>query len=464
MNKHGIYKRRSQERDKKLVEDFKRNKSRLQNQAEAQIENNFIRPLFKFLNWNTTNQGLAVADYEFIVNRTGRGGKRPDYTLQLDGQHLLVMDAKQVKYDMHDPRWLNQVYAYGYSTQNLAPVRRIDFAVLSDFEEFVVLDCTLHVNDPKALRNLLVLNWTCDDFVNQFDRLWELFERENMRRTARTRHSDTPRGLWALALSPRKVKANRIPPDKAFLADMDNDQNGWRVRLAKDMKKLNPAADGKLITAAVQLLIDRLIFVKALSDREIEDDYLAQLAETVEKDGLDDSDIGWFAACRKIFEKLDRFYNGSIFKSRPELEAVTVANKTVRDIIRSLQPENSPYNFAVLPVEILGTIYERFLGRVVRTTEQRVKIEEKPEVRKAGGVYYTPQYIVEYIVKNTVGKLLESCKTPADVAKLKILDPACGSGSFLVGAYAALIDWHISYFDSKKKLSVADRADAYYDS
>ena len=143
---------------------------------------------------------------------------------------------------------------------------------------------------------------------------------------------------------------------------------------------------------------------------------------------------------------------------------MTVSNKTVRDIIRSLQPENSPYNFAVLPVEILGTIYERFLGRVVRTTEQRVKIEEKPEVRKAGGVYYTPQYIVEYIVKNTVGKLLEACKTPADVANLKILDPACGSGSFLVGAYAALIDWHIKYYDSKKKLSAADRADAYYDS
>ena len=448
----------------KLVEDFKRNQSRLRHEAEAQIENNFIRPLFKYLNWNTTNAGLAVADYEFVVNRTGRGGKRPDYTLQLDGQHLLVMDAKQVKYDMHDPRWLNQVYAYGYSTQNLAPVRRIDFAVLTDFEEFVVLDCTLHVNDPKALRNLLVLNWTCDDYINQFDRFWDLFERENMRRTARTRQSDAPRGLWELALSPRKVKANRLPPDKAFLADMDNDQNGWRVRLAKDMKKLNPMADGTLITAAVQLLIDRLIFVKALSDREIEDDYLEQLAETVEKDGLEQSDSGWFNACRNIFEKLDRFYNGSIFKSRPELEAVAVTNKTVRDIIRSLQPENSPYNFAVLPVEILGTIYERFLGRVVRTTEQRVKIEEKPEVRKAGGVYYTPQYIVEYIVKNTVGKLLEACKTPADAAKLKILDPACGSGSFLVGAYAFLIDWHIKYFDSKKKLSAADRADAYYDS
>ncbi len=244
---------------------------------------------------------------------------------------------------------------------------------------------------------------------------------------------------------------------------MDGDQAGWRVRLAKDMKKHNPQADGALITAAVQLLIDRLIFVKALSDREIEEDYLERLALAVEKDGLDESDTGWFNACRETFNRLNKFYNGSVFEQRPELENVTVSNKVVRDIIRSLQPENSPYNFAVMPVEILGTIYERFLGRVVRTTEQRVKIEEKPEVRKAGGVYYTPQYIVDYIVKNTVGNLLEKCKTPQEAAKIKILDPACGSGSFLVGAYAALIRWHTSYYDSKKRISENDRKDAYYD-
>ena len=162
----------------------------------------------------------------------------------------------------------------------------------------------------------------------------------------------------------------------------------------------------------MQLLIDRLIFVKALSDNEIEDDYLTQLAERVERAGLAADDAGWFNACRDIFAKLNQFYNGSIFESRPELEAVTVSNKVVRDVIRDLQPEYSPYNFAVLPVEILGTIYERFLGRVVRATDQRVKIEDKPEVRKAGGVYYTPQYIVDYIVEHTVGKVLADCKTP----------------------------------------------------
>jgi hypothetical protein len=143
---------------------------------------------------------------------------------------------------------------------------------------------------------------------------------------------------------------------------------------------------------------------------------------------------------------------------------VTVSNKIVREVIRDLQPENSPYNFAVLPVEILGTIYERFLGRVVCATDQRVKVEDKPEVRKAGGVYYTPQYIVDYIVENMVGKLLSACKTPADAAKFRILDPACGSGSFLLGAYAAIIRWHKTYYGDKEQLTQCDREAAYYDS
>jgi hypothetical protein len=46
------------------------------------------------------------------------------------------------------------------------------------------------------------------------------------------------------------------------------------------------------------------------------------------------------------------------------------------------------------------------LGKVIRLTPgHQAKVEEKPEVRKAGGVYYTPTYIVGYIVKNTVGGL-----------------------------------------------------------
>jgi len=455
---------KSQARKKitELVADFCAHESNLLGVAEAQIEQNYIRKLFHYLNWNVDNAGLQPSQWEFILQKTDPWGKRPDYDLQLDGQYLLIMDAKQVRQNLHDPRWMHQVYTYGYSTQSQPAPRKIDFAILTDFQEFILLDCTLYAATPQAVNNFRILDWTCDDYVSQFDTLWELFERENMRAAAHTRNTDKPQGLWALYLSPKKVKANRIPPDEAFLYQMDNEKDGWRVRLAKDMKKLNSDADGNLITAAVQLLIDRLIFVKALSDREIEQDYLTQLAEQVEKAGLSIDDVGWFNACRDIFAKLNQFYNGSIFEPRPEMEAVTVSNKVVRDIIGALQPENSPYNFAVMPVEIIGTIYERFLGRVVRATDHRVKIEDKPEVRKAGGVYYTPQYIVDYIVQNTVGKLLEQCRKPENVAQIKILDPACGSGSFLLGAYQALIDWHKQYYMQKPHWTKQDREAAYY--
>jgi len=74
----------------KLVEDFQANETRLKSEAEAQIENNYIRPLFRCLNWNTENAGLAVADYEFVLQRTHRPGLRPDYIRQESGGRLLL--------------------------------------------------------------------------------------------------------------------------------------------------------------------------------------------------------------------------------------------------------------------------------------------------------------------------------------------------------------------------------------
>jgi hypothetical protein len=109
-------------------------------------------------------------------------------------------------------------------------------------------------------------------------------------------------------------------------------------------------------------------------------------------------------------------------------------------------------------------VYEQFLGKVIRLTEgHQAKVEYKPEVKKAGGVFYTPQYIVEYIVKHTVGELVKD-KTPREVSKLRILDPACGSGSFLIGAYQYLLDWHRDWYIAhlvpvfKEKNSVTDPA------
>mgnify|MGYP001792822537 CR=1 FL=1 len=125
---------------------------------------------------------------------------------------------------------------------------------------------------------------------------------------------------------------------------------------------------------------------------------------------------------------------------------LTIDDKLLKQLLKGLYYPDSPYEFSVLPADILGQVYEQFLGKVIRLTAgHRAVIEDKPEVKKAGGVYYTPTYIVEYIVKNTVGKLLEG-STPTKVARLRILDPACGSGSFLIGAYDYLMDWHRDWY------------------
>ena len=88
------------------------------------------------------------------------------------------------------------------------------------------------------------------------------------------------------------------------------------------------------------------------------------------------------------------------------------------------------------------------------TAGHQAKVEEKPEVRKAGGVYYTPAYIVDYIVEQTVGRQIEG-QSPAQLAggkdkpPFRVLDMACGSGSFLLGAYRCLLDhclkWYVEH-------------------
>lgn len=110
----------------------------------------------------------------------------------------------------------------------------------------------------------------------------------------------------------------------------------------------------------------------------------------------------------------------------------------------------SPYEFSVISVEIIGNAYEQFLGKTITIgNNSKAKIELKPEVRKAGGVYYTPEYIVDYIVENTVGEKIKG-KTPKEIANIKIVDPACGSGSFLLGAYKYLLNYHIEYYNKIK--------------
>ncbi len=147
--------------------------------------------------------------------------------------------------------------------------------------------------------------------------------------------------------------------------------------------------------------------------------------------------------------KLNGIYNGIVFKAHDILDrpGFKVDEEAFADICKKLSHVNTAYDFNAIPIHILGSIYERFLGKVIVTTDKRAGVEEKPEVRKAGGVHYTPQYIARYLVENTVGKLIAG-RTPAQIAAMAFADISCGSGSILLAAYDLLLVYHRDWFNA----------------
>lgn len=245
-----------------------------------------------------------------------------------------------------------------------------------------------------------------------------------------------------------KRKRGTAEVDDAFLEEIEE----WRASLAKNIAFRNPSLSVHELNTAVQRTIDRIVFLRIAEDRGIE--AYGQLQKVGAGKAL-------YPALANLFRRADERYNSGLFHfrtgdgSEETLDEFTldllIDDKVLKPILGGLYYPDSPYEFSVLPADILGQVYERFLGKVIRLSGRSAIIEDKPDVKKAGGVYYTPAYISKYIVENTLGPLLKD-QTPLQVSGLdkrrknpqpiRIVDPACGSGSFLIEAYQYLMDWY----------------------
>jgi len=393
---------------------------------ETLTRRDFIDPFFKALGWDIDNeQGYAEAYREVIHEdkvRIGSSTKAPDYSFRLPGgKRLFFVEAKKPSVLLKDevvPAY--QLRRYGWSA-------KLPISIITDFEEFAVYDCTIKPfpNDKASVSRVKYL--TFNEYLKEFDFIWDTFSKEKVLK-----------GSFDKFVAGTANKKGTAAVDDDFLQSLDK----WRNLLATAISKQNKEIDEDELNYAVQATIDRLIFLRIAEDRSIEP--YGNLAFAVRQGD-------YFRNLYSIFKDADDKYNSGLFDLKKDnISAnLVIDNKTVKTIVDQLYYPECPYEFSVLSVEILGSAYEQFLGKQIRINKShKAVIEEKPEVRKAGGVYYTPQYIVEYIVKNTVGKLVER-KTPEEVSAFKILDPACGSGSFLIGAYQYLLDWHKSYYQAK---------------
>lgn len=423
---------------KELVEKFKSNYKQFHSSDynETLTRQDFINPFFEYLGWDISNKEGLSQTYRDVIHedklKIGKETKAPDYSFRIGGNRVFFVEAKKPSRNLkEDSDAAYQIRRYAWSG-------KLAVSILTDFEEFAIYDCSKKPspNDKASMSRIEYINY--EDYLNRFDFLYDTFAKENVLRGSLEKYNaDT------------KSKKGTESVDIDFLNSLDD----LRTKLASNISKLNSLSLRDL-NFAVQHIIDRIIFLRVAEDRGVEN--YGDLREAC-------CGNNYYKNIVEIFKKADGKYNSGIFDfSKDKItQNIEVDNKVIKEIINDLYYPKSPYEFSVISVEIIGNAYEQFLGKTITIgNNSKAKIELKPEVRKAGGVYYTPKYIVDYIVENTVGEKIKG-KTPKEIANIKIVDPACGSGSFLIGAYKYLLNYHREYYSKQgKKKFLGSKEDA----
>ncbi len=415
-----------------LVQKFEAHKAdyRAPKYNETQLRNDFLDLFLLELGWDIGNElkaPEATRDVilEFPDTHSGKN-KRPDYCLRIGGAPKFYVEAKKPSVNIRENNSAAfQTRSYGWNAS-------LPFCVLSDFDGLSIYDCRFEPSLDDGAGVALHKYLKHEEYAERWDEIAELFSREAVLA-----------GSLEIAAARNKRKGT-ITVDEAFLKLIE----AARTELAERIAQSNAGISQRDLNFAVQQTIDRIIFLRICEDRDME--AWGQLQ------GLR-SDPGIYPRLVEMFRRADARYNSGLFhfspaKSGPDTSDTLTLGLSIPDrpLERFIQKLYRPYayNFSIMPVEMLGQVYEQFLGKVIRLDGSgRAIVEDKPEVKKAGGVYYTPSYIVGAIVRQTVGVLCEG-KKPEQVAKLTILDPACGSGSFLLGPYSFLLDWHLNWFTS----------------
>jgi len=431
---------------KNLTERFSQKREIYQqtDYIEAQTRIDFINPFFTALGWDVENKAGLTESYRQVVYEDrlkidNAPYKHPDYSFRVGGVRKFFVEAKKPSISLSsDSESAYQIRRYGWNA-------KLSLSILTNFAEFAVYDCRLkpEKEDDPSIGRVWYLKYT--DYLEHWEELVERFS-----------YDAVWQGKFEHYAAETATKKGAIEVDTAFLNEMET----WREKLAHHILNHNASLTQRQLNSVVQQTIDRIIFLRICEDRGIED-YGRLLGLT--------NGPQIYKRLFELFNQADERYNSGLFHFREEkgreapdtlTSRLKIGDDVLKNIIQNLYYPISPYEFSVLPADILGQVYERFLGKVIRlTTQNQVIIEKKPEVKKAGGVYYTPRYIVDYIVKQSIGKLLDEKKVQANgvlnkllgngklsSSRLKILDPACGSGSFLLGAYQFLLDWHLEQY------------------
>jgi len=399
-------KEKSKQEIKILVEKYKsiKESGKIKDYNEERTKKEFIEPLFESLGWDIRNK---FNDDEVLVEHKVSKG-RVDYAFRLNSIPKFFVEAKALKIDLDNIKYVQQAIDYAWH-------KSCTWAILTDFEGLKVYNAEWKNLNPLQS---IFLSFRWDNYLERFDKLWWLSK------------ESFEEGILDKEAEDLGKKIKKISVDEQLLQDLTK----FRELLTKNILKNNASKNlsESDLDESVQRIIDRLIFIRVCEDKQLEEPILQPLIREEQNKKI-------YKKINEIFVNFDNIYNSKLF-SYHLCQELAIDNYVLEKIIKGLfktQDESIRYDFSAIDADVLGNIYEQYLGHILKKTAKRAKLKKGQAHRKEQGIYYTPTYVVDYIVKNTIGELAKDKKF--NLKNIRVLDPACGSGSFLIKAFDQLV-------------------------
>lgn len=391
-------KRRIQE----LVSKYEQVKSsgEIQNYSEQSTKDSFIRPLFEALGWDFTI--VSEVSAEENVQSVGRA----DYGMRLNGQVKFYLEAKKLSAELYSENHAKQAISYSFN-------RVVTWAVLTDFEGLIVFNAQSH---SKVLEEKKYLSFTYKTYLDDFDKLWLL----------------SKEAFTTNELDNEARKVGKLREKLDVTVKLAQTLNEARELLTKTFNQCNSGLSPNDLDEGVQKLLDRLIFLRVAEDRLIEPNILMRI---VREWKVVAGQIPLYRYMIAEFRKLDKIYNSGLF-SKHDFENWEEYGGATETVVKMLYGEEGyyDYNFGAITTDVLGAVYENYLGYQLAKSRKGLSLDKSTKKRKEQGIYYTPAYIEDYILEQALQPVLDQCTSVAQLKTIKVVDPACGSGSFLVKA------------------------------
>lgn len=401
---------------------------------ETQLRVDFLDPMFELLGWDIKNtKGKNTHEREVLLEeglkaKKGASTKKPDYTFRLFSERRYFLEAKKPHVDISsDPSPAKQVRRYGFTA-------KLKISVLSNFEHLALYDCSSPVKEADEATVSRIRIYHYSEYVEKFDEIYELLSQDSV-------YSGGFDEQWKNI----EEKIQKFSVDDLFLKQI----NEWRINLAKNFLNIKPEIEQEELNDLTQSYINSIVFLRVCEDRNLEDyETLLELSKAEDFDNL-----------TAKFNEADKKYNAGLFTLPYIDEFFSNQNSYIWEIFKSLYFPESTYSFSVFSSDILGNIYETFLGEKITIDDGNPELTPKPE-NEDRDIVTTPNHIIKDILRKTLSPKLDN-KDANEILSTCIADISCGSGAFLLEAYQLLHDTMVDYYfahDEAKLIQVAQNA------